>query len=832
MVYSTPLYLKLRMENVGGGGTIVTTELWYGGEYNSHPMFIAPGSKRSMIFSKQDNMWVFLHQTFAQKFANASDPGRRPPMKGWSTYQDPVLGPRKVTITEMVSCELPTQIVFSQQTFGNMNFNSTIVGWVSEVDDYTVLLHPTSPFNRSSDWKLQSRDMVLGRAAIDESGTYTECLPPKTYTNPYNNTLVIGTCNYTAPTSILFTDPVTYPTTVLSGPLQTPSFYPLSDAKQSYAAYVEDLTTGGLTISPVIGTKPSIYNMRDIYNPNEDYGKTETQIAQLHVPKIGSIIVDMDANATNPPVYVVTHLVSTSKGPECVMVPINGTASQVDPVIKVTNDICMAFYVDNNDGPSMVSIDAKLIGLAENAASYRLLNSSNQIISALLSLDTVTYGTIPVIEIGGVKQFQSCFTNYALHDGDALNLQILDSQDYLISVIPLVAKSAYTLSDLQLPSSVIIDLEVFSNQQYNDGFYLTRNQNPNDLYLLPKLLYGDGSKEVLSLFTTSTGTFTIVDGSVILYNMNSVDTSEDGEDVYTLLFKYYIPRNAFLSDSVATGSDENGSFISRTYSLYILDSEPSAESGIAAVSLIPSTGTDLYLDMPSPSSEISALTQYYSVIAYMKDGSTPVILKSVNGVDPSLNVITSIHPRGARGANYAVTVGSYSTEFTVEASSQIDVVERYPYRHVFLISHGYFPPTLTIWLTIGVGGFLEIDDSGLIPNPAAFLNVFYNTHPKVPMYGGSYVTPTHFSLRLPDTNEDPERAFAKATGYIPLANFSNRSNMPLTSEGYAGFMNMRVHPGEQDIVIATMEFYNYSGGVYIPLYGVPVPCRIMSIFGS
>ena len=833
MYSEVPMAINITFTN---GTTTITSTVCYHGVYNNNPFYqdtSHPTVGVAVYVPSTRNRWIVAtNDANALIFANDNLNAGVCPKTGWSTC---VRAGVVWTITNVQvhdGLDLPDQITTNSELATTLVYNADVLGWVSTTNEYVVLLHPTSPFNRSGQWRFQNRNTILGYYDVKElASEFSYGTIPTGLLNPYNSYNVAVQLDWTtAITSFAFVDPTTYVTTVVSPPLDITFFWPIGRMPDNYVNYIDSLLTGGKTISPTFGTRPGVYTIDEIYDPDDDYGKSELEISRLYVPKIASIVVDNVANPDNPTTYVVISHTTSARGPRTNLKEISGvgTAGNVSPIITITNDICMAFYVNLENAPTRITIDNRLVGLAENAAAYQLSKTDGTIISANIIGTTVNYGSILVIDEDGIKKFDSCYTNYGLNDGDNLILTILDAFNYVIGTMTLLAKEASALSDLQLPSSVIVDLAIGSNQPYNGGMYLLTTQQVNELAIFPQLVYGDGSKENLTCNTTSSQTYTIVEGEALVYGLLDIPTEEDLENpgtdllvegTYEIMFKYYIPRNTFLDEGMVTGSDVNGPFITKTVNLYVVnDLNLIVDSNISKLVLVPTvevSDTDPYDSVP-------LLTGEYGVIAYFNDGSDPAILKSVAGQDSNLTVTPVVD---GLITTYTLTYGSYTQTVAVRSNIRQE-------RHIscFDIKYSdsevtYTPETGLNILAFGTPLSEATEASLSMPtqiyyNIATFVNLLY-TQNSPPEYGGAVVTPTHYAIRLPNANTNVAGAFDYATGYIPLDDYFNEFQ-DITSEGLD---NLKLTFGAYDeLRTVVVEFYKYNEGTgeYVPLYGSPL----------
>jgi hypothetical protein len=807
MLYNIPLSVVVTTTAHG------LQTLLYCGHIGNKPSYNTGGSSTvaNMYWDAVNSYWI--HSNNNRSWKNPADTPI-PPLTGWSpvAHEDSGIATSDtLTVSGRDSLEMPPTLVSTIINRGNFTFDPTVVGWISDTDRFLVLLHPTSPFNLSNKWKYQSKDSVLGYATFEDLSPKYRV--PTTVYSVYSGTDIITTFTYTSTTSGALVETVANPASNLLGYVAPINLANLKRAS-SYTLYTTNLLSGGRSLTPITPNRPGVYNITEIYDPLEDYGKSPAEISKLFVPLPGSIVIDITSTPGKPSLYVVETVAHTAQGPQCILNEFSNqnVAATQSPTYNLASDIAMLFYTQVSGQPTTLSIDNKLEVLAENASKYRILRSNGSVISAMVANNTVMYGDIEITTVNDIPVLTQCVTNYAIVEGDVLTLQVLDNYGGLITELNLLAKPASVLSDLHLPSSVIVDLVIESNQDLNGGFYLLQNQSIDDLMLTPRLIYGDNSIENLSLSTNS-GQVYVIDGGVLTYGFDALDSSAAHGTTYTLGFKYYIPRNAFLDATVTENDDINGPYIFKEYTVTIVNIN--SLSDISKLSIVPSLDDVTWGD-----------TEYtfqpdVSILAYLKSMDVPVTLRgSIAGASSYLHVAaTDAGPARTYTLSYNGPLGTFNQVSTLRRNTTVADPLASPVftladAESMLLYGGVAPgnispiPLVTLQ-TVNAQAVFSIESS--IANTVnKFLDTFYyNANP--PAVGNTIPVPTHFRIKYPNI-DGGSNMFKVASNYVQVASFA--ANITTV----AGLPALPNTSGQ----IFVLEFYRFVDGVYETLYGVPV----------
>lgn len=802
----------------------------------------------NLFWSEEHGCWIFSVGTYSWNDVSATliPPGGQW-AGGYSTGGVITEGPA-LTLSGTFTGTAQDVLETLPPTLGTMRFNSEVVGWISDANEYQVLLHPTSKYNLSGSWKLQSRDSLLGFANISDYTTIATHNPPPQVYHAEQPGDVVAEFLYTVTAQHLLALPNMYGSIAGSMLFQGMDISML-DTPDSYYSYISSILSGGKTITPNMPPRPGVYTLSEIYIPSEDYGRPTNEISELYIPRPGSIVNDISSVEGIVTTYIVDRILDTPEGPESVLIKYDPSSSSAangvdSSLVNIANNLAMAFYTEPEEGATHIVIDSKITALAAHGSSYRLSNTSGAVISATINGVAVTYGAIPISIDGGVKVFDSCVTNFSLSDGQTLLLQVLNSVDVVIGEITIYAKEAAAITDLQIPSSPIVELSMSCGQSFDDNnFYLYSYDTINTLDLVPRLLYADGSSEYLSLSTGGGYVRNIETGVVLGYGFDTVAFDEgDVGKVFTIGFKYYIPKNTFVDNAIEIETGPNGPFISREYTITIV--HKNHFSNVAKIALIPNLVPNAEGDADYQFEEIGA-------IIYWKDRSQPTVVKNFNRKDALLNIYKS--------TNTELNTDTYELSYMDAVSgpfTQTSVVTRYPdpldtidYQELYPAG-GVQTPLFTIQNTIGnvaygpYGGsgggsnlpcvfeLIDMSDGAsirhslrLVTNYTDDEEFYTETYLKSALPGldteyrssGNY--PRTFRIRKPDVGT--AAGLGSEFGYLPTTFYM----WSWGNSGARAWDSTVVTSGDvsgipDGVHVAVMEFYDNDSNA--PMIGVPI----------
>ena len=279
---------------------------------------------------------------------------------------------------------------------------------------------------------------------------------------------------------------------------------------------------------------PQVYPLEKIFNPNNG-----PSIKGYFIPAVDSLIIEtIDVNSKMLYVVVAVNPVTFESDIE----PI-GVVSKGGPIVSgYGNQICMLFY-DTRQTRTRLVVDEKITFDGGDAANYQLVVTTTDGTKVPISIYVDSQGKVegslvPIVPTGvaNISRCLNCYTAYPMDPGNTVYLELYDAAGMQISEYRLISRKALILTDFQDTSNPITGFVATANQITGSDWALYLNQNVTALTFWPKLIFQDGSEQLVP-----------IDGKTcFIYGLEDVSTDTPNVD-FKIMIKYFLSDNSICS---------------------------------------------------------------------------------------------------------------------------------------------------------------------------------------------------------------------------------------------------------------------------------------------
>lgn len=288
-------------------------------------------------------------------------------------------------------------------------------------------------------------------------------------------------------------------------------------------------TPDGQTVIIYNNRKPDLLRYGDLYSPNKPTG--------------GKVIPDIDSVVVKPDNTLWRVSDVDKETGEFTLVPINYVSKDDEAnkvyIVSYNNDKFRA-YVDTRTEPHRIEIDRKLLFYGTSLTEYTLsrLNEhgDEELISAYYD-NTGSYKSdrIPLTSISqehiAYKYPTNCHTIVELEDDEPLTLRVYNNLGVISAEITVYVRYAAWFNDLQSHTNPIVEFGVRCLQEQGDDFYIFTKQDPDELNIMPYVVYSDGTRMDVPVDRMK----------CFMYGFEDFVPDYPGR-VQTLIFKYFLNR--------------------------------------------------------------------------------------------------------------------------------------------------------------------------------------------------------------------------------------------------------------------------------------------------
>ena len=287
-----------------------------------------------------------------------------------------------------------------------------------------------------------------------------------------------------------------------------------------------------------------VYPMEKIYDPDK-----HEDPEGYYIPAVDSLVVKSVAGNVKQ-LYVVLTVDPLTKKSTFGPIDIPITPDDETRILGYGNKICMLYY-DNRTEKTLLVIDEKISIYGGNSSEYQLVRITKDGTRVPISLYIDSHGVVkgslvPIVDSGvpHIKKCLNCHTLYPMIPGEMIILEIYSGAGILLTEINLTSRKALILTDFEKEANPVIGFVATANQNDGSDWVLYQFQNKAALTIWPKLVYHDGTEQLVPIDSQS----------CFIYGMEEIDTSITDIE-YKVMLKY------FLSDkmiSTIAGSDIDG----------------------------------------------------------------------------------------------------------------------------------------------------------------------------------------------------------------------------------------------------------------------------------
>lgn len=180
----------------------------------------------------------------------------------------------------------------------------------------------------------------------------------------------------------------------------------------------------------------------------------------------------------------------------------------------------LALYVDTRATPTRVKPDGKMLVTGLSPRSYRLIRNPNSDTPEVISnyKDTTgkyVSGSIPLVKVSDTLSIWSlpeCFVYPTLAINEEISIELIDETGLVVRKGLLFVAQTEFINDAMVYQPMIVDLQITANQTLANGdFYLYQNQSIKNLHLTAKVVYEDGSTDILTVGKDNCFLYGVVD---------------------------------------------------------------------------------------------------------------------------------------------------------------------------------------------------------------------------------------------------------------------------------------------------------------------------------
>lgn len=534
-------------------------------------------------------------------------------------------------------------------------------------------------------------------------------------------------------------------------------------------------------------TSRRVFDLSEIYDPDK-HGPLENASEGLYIPEVPSLVKD-----ENNQWYQVTYVdPSTYKSTIEILKIMEETNTELyNPAQQF-----MLFF-DERIEPTKLQVDSRIAIYGNTNTRYRLVRRLNDNTTLPISIYISSSGTvggdlIPLEKIdldATIKRCTNCHTYEAIAEGEQYYLEVYDNVGSLTASIALVAKKANILNDLISCYNPVVGFDVTCNQMKDDDFIIYENQDPSNLTITPILTYADGTTELV-----------VVDGTVCVCDGLMDFIPAFPGHTQAVLFRYFLSAKQPSTLLV----EENGvRFVSCTKYLVVEPKLPSRSLKLAVIPMFNNNTNSWRLKYYAYLGTRDRVVDVTDYIRYTKpfDGTSFTNIQNFTVEFNTYDIDASGDVNDVHQQAVSIKVRPFNDPEPFVIKDGVGSV--YAYGPESFDSHA---PVLRFNPELEQVYF----SSQLYTTVDEFLQVFY--HNSAPPFDASITTvpetPTHFTLRRPDTN-----------GII--------CTLPVPIDEYAQYITPVNYTTPSDIVGSTVivEFLKKINDTYTILYGAPVPVR-------